>query len=63
MRLRWPLVAAAAAVLREVGTGGSLAGKEGVTVLCAAGAAGAAAFQVEVEVVDVAGFAAVVVVD
>lgn len=37
---RWPEVAAAAVVLRLVGTGGSLAGKEGATVLCAAGEAG-----------------------
>lgn len=43
MRLRWPLVAAAAAVLRDVGTSGSLEGKDGRIVLGAAGAAGFAA--------------------
>lgn len=32
-------MAAAAVALRVVGTGGSLAGKDGVTVLCAAGVA------------------------
>lgn len=57
MSERWPDVAAAAVVLRDVGTGGSLAGKEGVTVLWAVGAEGVAALYVE----DVpAGFAVVV---
>ena len=59
---RWPEVAAAAEALRAVGTGGSLAGKEGTTVLGAAGAAGAEGLYVEavVVVVVVAGFAMVV---